>query len=395
MNLESLAFAGFLCAGNLKADPRISWLPFDLTFVFACFSMILGANRFLRNGLRIPRAVFLMVGLFFFFGYAVFWTKWSPYATEKTIRLFTLTLLAGTLPLFLFDTIEGVSKLFNAVVLIAAVMLVDAGSSFLSNPEFKRLTATGADPIGLGRMTGIAVLWLFMGGYQSTWPRFLAASIALVPFTLVLIASGSRGPLIGLVLSIVVVLLFFDLGRTMQAGRLLMIAAIAFLSFFVGLQFGPGESVQRIEDLTGGGSAVSSEARMILFSTSIEGIARSPLGHGWGGFERTAVHIPYTTNNVYRYPHNFILEALFEGGWLVGVILTFVVCWANIHSAKLALHCRCIETKGLFAMLFYCTINALVSGDLNDNRFMFALTALSLGLSVRSPLSTNRMLKNS
>jgi hypothetical protein len=43
--------------------------------------------------------------------------------------------------------------------------------------------------------------------------------------------------------------------------------------------------------------------------------------------------------------------------------------------------------RAIFALLVFALLNALVSGDINDNRFLIALAAISLALPARDEVS--------
>jgi O-antigen ligase len=100
----------------------------------------------------------------------------------------------------------------------------------------------------------------------------------------------------------------------------------------------------------------------------------APLGLGWGRF---ATHVDPEHGLGRQYPHNFLAEATLESGWVCGaytLLLLAVACaaaWSRTGGAG---------GRVVFAGLLFYLCNALVSGDVNDNRpfFMFVTTALVL-----------------
>jgi F0F1-type ATP synthase membrane subunit a len=80
-----------------------------------------------------------------------------------------------------------------------------------------------------------------------------------------------------------------------------------------------------------------------------------------------------------QYPHNLLAETTLESGWLCGA--TTLVVLAAALAAGWA-RARRPGGRVVFAGTVFYLVNALVSGDLNDNRplFMFVGSALmSLG----------------
>ena len=123
IDFKSFVFVGFLSAGRLKADPRLAWLPIDLTVALAGLSWLIAAFIVIRSGFRFPKSLYWAIILFFLFGVPVVWTEWTPYATVKVSRLFTLTLSAALLPVLMFRTGNDLRKLFNTITLFSIVII--------------------------------------------------------------------------------------------------------------------------------------------------------------------------------------------------------------------------------------------------------------------------------
>jgi hypothetical protein len=73
-----------------------------------------------------------------------------------------------------------------------------------------------------------------------------------------------------------------------------------------------------------------------------------------------------------QYPHNLLLETSLESGWLCGTAT------AAVLAAALASAARGGGDAVLFAGLVFCAVNALVSGDVNDNRALMAFLGAAL-----------------
>jgi O-antigen ligase len=87
------------------------------------------------------------------------------------------------------------------------------------------------------------------------------------------------------------------------------------------------------------------------------------------------------------YPHNIVLEFAAEYG-LLGLAAFLFLCGLALRNAVSALR-RGTDRAGLvtgalgFAVLVYCLANAIVSGDINDNRLLF--TAIGLCAALAGP----------
>jgi O-antigen ligase len=78
-----------------------------------------------------------------------------------------------------------------------------------------------------------------------------------------------------------------------------------------------------------------------------------------------------------QYPHNLLLEVTLEAGWLAGAC-TLAILAAALGAAWAV--SNLLEGRILLAGLGFWIINALVSGDVNDNRPLFTLVSASLAL---------------
>lgn len=93
-----MAFALLFFAGDVKGSQELAGLPFDLTAgVFFVTVGLASLSFFARNG-RIHTQVIWLLVLFLTIAAALVWTEFTPYAIDKVVRLFTLSLVAALLP---------------------------------------------------------------------------------------------------------------------------------------------------------------------------------------------------------------------------------------------------------------------------------------------------------
>jgi hypothetical protein len=61
----------------------------------------------------------------------VLWTTWWPYALDKTIRFFSLTLLAAVAPVYLVTTARAFRAFTIGFLVVGIILCVSAGLSLL------------------------------------------------------------------------------------------------------------------------------------------------------------------------------------------------------------------------------------------------------------------------
>ena len=111
-----LALAAFLFAGDLKADPRLGWIPVDLTLLTGAVLSGVLAVRFLR-GARLPsRAGPALLGVWFLsFSPGPVPGGGLPYGLQKIATIFTFTLLSALAPLLLLEEDRDLVRAVNAM----------------------------------------------------------------------------------------------------------------------------------------------------------------------------------------------------------------------------------------------------------------------------------------
>ena len=370
-----VAFALPFFAGEVKANPWMSWVPFDLTGATCALVVSLAiVSLLLANG-KISTQILWVLGFYLSASVAVAWTDWTPYAIEKASRFFSVTLIVGTLPAVILTEFRALKRFISSLIVIevalsfAALIQLRNGELFLQNGEFSGLTGTY---ISLGRDAGMALVGLYAMNLSAVKKKILP--ILLCPFLfLTVVASGARGPLIILF----GVLVFVTLRWSVKNGRsiavsLLLVAAGGWI--LVGSTTSlPQRSLERIALFLEHREDDDARERLLLAETAIHEIVQHPLGVGFGNFGE-ASRLGMTTERLH--PHNIFLDAAVDNGIFAALVLLCISGTAVIRSYKVA--SVDAEFRPFFAMLLLTLCNALVSGDLNDNRLAFAMLAIGL-----------------
>ena len=404
VDLKGAILACFLTAGYLKADPRLTWLPVDMTLLFAGLTVLLVFVRLLRNNIRAHGYFFWVLLLFGFFAIPLVWTDWTPYAFEKVTRLFSLTFLAATAPALLFDNSKDEAKFFNSLLVISLIMAIDSivsmlsggGGDRLTGGGDDRLTALGSNTIALGRAAGFAILWLVYL-VESRALSLPAAALPLGCCVIAALGSGSRGPLAAVVFPFVLAKVAFSAFCFKDLLRHALVVGGIIFCLFLGMSLVPQSASEKIAGFLTGETDMSIEARRDAYALSVHCIPAHPFGAGWGGFSS----INQNASGGYRivtpsgndgellvYPHNILLELTLECGWACGLYFALSIIalmWSLWMQGIKKINNLAII---LFQLVLFYFINALISGDINDNRHLLAL--LAVGMTSRRSIDEGR-----
>src|SRR3546814_9812835 len=74
-------------------------------------------------------------------------------------------------------------------------------------------------------------------------------------------------------------------------------------------------ALRRLTNLLAGEFGNSESSRLAIWHQTIDVIATSPLGVGWGKLTEH-VQVVHAEGNLLLHPHNIILEIAVEAGWL-------------------------------------------------------------------------------
>jgi O-antigen ligase len=382
-----LLFVLFLFAGLYKADPRLEWVPVDLTALFFVLSIISGLVIVARKGLVFNRKAFILLLLYIAFaGFVLLSYLWTPgkiYSTQKMLYIWTLVLWSLTAPALIISVDPARFKRLGIIYLILSIIvLIEAITQYLvAGGGFIRVF--GSNYLAMGRVIGLAFLVVvayFIFWTQSKSEKFFALAIAGLYLWLMLIGGG-RGPFLAAILSALIPFAFalhVSLGRqTIKLRRyavpmlIIVIVAILLFSYFVNT----GQMTQtysRLLVLTQTGMGDSAGARLQHYGNAIEYWKHAPvLGYGIGSW-------PVINGGVDMrgYPHNIILEILVE----LGILGVFIFMLFIFYAFSMLAPLKSVGDHPIRILLIMLTVymlfNSMVSGDISDNRLLFVCIGL-------------------
>lgn len=310
-------------------------------------------------------------------------TPAEQYGSEK-LQLFVVVnvavLTAGVIVGRRRRDVELCLALTCAIAVIGAVALLISVINGAEPVFAGRYALSEDDPIALGRLSAAGLL---IALYALLTARAAVGSLALCALPVLLVAllsSGSRGPLIGLVLGLVV--LWGLLARGEQtAGRGPLLVGAVILAVAFASQLVPGAAIERAASLlVGGVEGQDANGRAELWAQAWQTFVEHPwLGVGTGGFAAVA------PGDVY--PHNLVLEAAAEWG-LVGLLALGGILAIGAAQIVRAVRWPPPDERGLtvlVAALFTAALaNAMFSGDITANSNLWLTLGLGLGLASRS-----------
>lgn len=367
--LAAGSVAALLYVGFFKGSPLLEDTPVDLTVLCVALVATGVAVHLLGTGgrARLPVAGLLFVAACLPAG---FYALTNPEALDKRIRLLIpLIAVIGVCTLVRTGRRQQIWVWLHVLVGVALVGAASVGGVDAA----ERLAAEGSTTIAAGRASGVAIVVLVLllvgRGLPSVWAKLLALGVAGW-LTVALIQSGSRGPVLACALTVLVVTVLAP-GRGRAVRVIGGLGAVA--AGWLVLSDATGIGATRISrSLTGEYSLT--ETRQGLWEGALQTIAHHPLGIGWGNFWAVLPPSARLDSGYSQYPHNVILEVFAEAGWAAGVGAVLILA---LSLRRLLRSAGDPYGGALSGIAIFFVLNAMVSGDLNDNRMMWAAVAIA------------------
>jgi O-antigen ligase len=367
-------------AGLFKGDARLSSLA-SLADMTLTLGAVLAATVAYRLVLRRERITWCReMSLALVFSSVVLmglvYTPAGSYGTDKALRFVLLTLLAFFTPLVVMKSYRSIWLFFLGWLGVATLLLMDALGKLGTG---QRLSGFGGTNIGVSRTIGAAVIILLFYVWMNrvSLSRRVLAALGVGLMGLVMVGSGSRGPLLMLGGAVLLTLGISIAKPGHRLRSLLTIGIIAFVALGI-LSSGliPAASLERFDSLINESDTdTSAQARRLVMDQAWQLFTTSPLvGHGTGSVSA------FGAGQEQVYPHNILLELAAETGLVgLGLYLTIVsmVLWRLLSRLSNASAQQPLWLT-LLALVLFALLNAMVSGDLSDNRDMWLFAGIAL-----------------
>ncbi|MGK0420374.1 MAG: O-antigen ligase [Polaribacter sp.] len=351
----------------------------DITLLLALilvFKVFLSKKIILKSFFT---SIVLFLVFFIWMIITIIYSTSNGYLFNK-IFLFSTNIVAFVIPLLLFSKIE-IKSLLNKFVLISTPLGICFIAFILPKLYFNEIYNNASQAyLTVSLFSGMNILLLLLLKVKLFKNSYINLLFIILNIA-VLILSGGRG---GLVLAFLVLTIFgfFKLKLKLKQLKLILksISLIILFGFIIGHLIRQTEyvelferSIARLELLTefnglnSGGGGKSIEGRVGMLNFSFDKIVHSPtslvFGYGIGSF-----WYEYTGIDGRGYPHNLVLEILFELG-LIGLLIFIIFSGVTLKHFKYT---------ALSWIVFYLLLNSLKSSSLVDLRILFFMFSLVL-----------------
>ena len=359
----------------------------DYTVLCAVITLIAMVYSFVKSGGRlkdiisIPLVVYLLLATILLL--ATTYTSAPNYGLQKSSRFATLGLIAFLAPIVFTRSVKDIKQLiwllFFIGIALSVTMVISPYEAVLrSGSQMGKAAFLEANPGATAIQIGVTSIIAFIFAIMAhTSPPLRIVSLGLIPSLItVMITTGGRGPFAGLMLTFLAVIFICRKGISKAwfpaiVSAILIIGAVSFTKL-------PETVTWRIANMFRGGyefkeAAYARTERFVW--TAARSLERPILGHGTGAFvvDRGGEDVGGD------YPHNLILELMYEEG-LVGVVIGCLFLWLIfrrwwqaskfVHLYGLGIGAfQLVHITGL--LFLYSLIQAMKSGDIDGNRLMF------------------------
>ena len=381
----------------------------NLLFLFTLitiFSTILKYSRHYKIIHLDMNSVFLFIAFMVTLIVSMLYSDSFEYGLEKLGKfiLFNSFLFIGGMIIFQFNkNAEHYIKIVEwGVFLISLVNAIFIVKYIISGELAKmimvRVSVTGANPIGMARVCGLGVLFWLISLSDKRYNIALVVGI-LIPITVSLIAAGSRGPVLAVVVSLLIyVMIYSDIKIKHKIGFTLFVILLAIAIYFLLPESLLSRYSRIFQENTFSTSlsvaqASSSNQRFIFMKRVLQYFGENPgeiiFGAGMGSFKAIFDYKYHVS-----YPHNIFFEVLYEQG-IIGLIvflgsLVYIFNYANKYIKHFREHSYFVK---FYIALIYFLLNAQVSGDISINRFIWFFMGGIVGLIIKYEYSDANPIK--
>ena len=370
----------------------------DIT-VIATLIIWLGLVKILLEGnWKLPSEPTSIVYLFLIFGLLLgisyMYTASPDYGFRKILRFNTFAVTMFISPLLIIksptDSKRLLSYFYFLLVIIIGIMLLQFvyflkwGDFAIVLAYWNRISIPGANPIQVSRYLAIGAAMMIALLIRNKPSQSLHYFSILFMILLSIILSGSRGPLVSIIIGSIVYAILYE---RKHSSRIFGYGILAIGTITTLLLVLPESLTQRFFDISQGSVIMTQQGvrristiatRFEFWSMSLQAwfssITSFFLGLGAGGFSSL-----FIWRDWHRYPHNFFFEINAELG-LIGLVIgvlfiikSYQIINKGIQRGSFTDH-SALWVAGTVVMF----IAAQFSGDINDNRILWMFIGISI-----------------
>ena len=370
----------------------------DIT-VIATLIIWLGLVKILLEGnWKLPSEQKSIVYLFLIFGLLLgisyIYTASPDYGFRKILRFNTFAVTMFISPLLIIkspaDSKRLLSYFYFLLVIIIGIMLLQF-VYFLKSGDFaivlaywNRISIPGANPIQVSRYLAIGAAMMIALLIRNKPSQSLHYFAILFVILLSIILSGSRGPLVSIIIGSIVYAILYE---RKHSSRIFGYGILAIGTIITLLLLLPESLTQRFFDISQGSVIMTQQGvrristiatRFEFWSMSLQAwfssITSFFIGLGAGSFSSLFIWRDWRW-----YPHNLFFEIIAELG-LIGLVIgilfiikSYQIINKGIQRGSFTDH-SALWVAGTVVMF----IAAQFSGDINDNRILWMFIGISI-----------------
>ena len=336
--------------------------------------------------------LFLIFGLLL--GISYMYTASPDYGFRKILRFNTFAVTMFISPLLIIksptDSKRLLSYFYFLLVIIIGIMLLQFvyflkwGDFAIVLAYWNRISIPGANPIQVSRYLAIGAAMMIALLIRNRPSQSLHYFAILFVILLSIILSGSRGPLVSIIIGSIVYAILYE---RKHSSRIFGYGILAIGTIITLLLVLPESLTQRFFDISQGSVIMTQQGvrristiatRYEFWSMSIEAwfssITSFFIGLGAGGFSSL-----FIWRDWHWYPHNLFFEIIAELG-LIGLVIgvlfiikSYQIINKGIQRGSFTDH-SALWVAGTVVMF----IAAQFSGDINDNRILWMFIGISI-----------------
>jgi len=380
----------------------INYIPvieiLDIT-VIATLIIWLGLVKILLEGnWKLPSEQKSIVYLFLIFGLLLgisyIYTASPDYGFRKILRFNTFAVTMFISPLLIIkspaDSKRLLSYFYFLLVIIIGIMLLQFvyflkwGDFAIVLAYWNRISIPGANPIQVSRYLAIGAAMMIALLIRNKPSQSLHYFAILFVILLSIILSGSRGPLVSIIIGSIVYAILYE---RKHSSRIFGYGILAIGTIITLLLLLPESLTQRFFDISQGSVIMTQQGvrristiatRFEFWSMSLQAwfssITSFFIGLGAGSFSSLFIWRDWRW-----YPHNLFFEIIAELG-LIGLVIgvlfiikSYQIINKGIQRGSFTDH-SALWVAGTVVMF----IAAQFSGDINDNRILWMFIGISI-----------------
>ncbi len=321
--------------------------------------------------------------VFFIMLFGLLYSKSPNYGFNKTMLFFFYAVLPSIIILVHFRcNPERLKKFMLLIVFCGLLLSIECVNKFILIDGIigeARINPYSINPIWAARIITLSIFSAFYYWNKWDFKQTLIKSIVFAILLIGLMLTNSKGPIISMIVSLIAIMVlkmfnvnslkaFISNFAGVSLVTVLVVLAISVLPVYMP-RFDVDDTVE---------DARSFSIREELIESAFNGWVNGNqiIGEGTGSFSYLLGQ-----KDERRYPHNILLEILYENGAILVLFCLIIWIYALTKSSVSIVKYNTNEMKYSFSILSLGITNAMFSGDLNGNLWIWYGVSMTMAFS--------------